>query len=199
MGRGGGVAHDGDKGRDKQPKPGDGSDGPASVLGLDGLAVGDGGLQTGQLVCPLGVGVVVDRDLDVGVQVGDGVSDAGDVLGDVAGDLLRTLDLDSARVQGTDGLDVQGTEVEGLLDRVDPVDDDLNVGKDVPCNGTGPVDVEHRSVVVWIEVHLEEFGGELRVLHTRQEIVGLNILERMCRRGHQGHHGPPEKVQPDHC
>lgn len=170
---GGGIlmAQAGHQSRRREGQACDDAGSPFDGDEVDRLAVGYGGLNTGD-GSPVGL---VDKDLDLGVDVGKGIGNARD-LG-----LCARIDLDVEgviEIAGAHRTEAQeaiasGARVDALADDVVAVCGNSEVEDDIPLHGGGGGHVHGQRVVVGGVDNIEQAGGKAGIVLAGTERGGV--------------------------
>ena len=176
-----GMAEAGGDGGGGQAKPGDDGGGPSDALLVDGLAVGQIRLDAGDTAAGVGG---VDVDADRGVQVGNGVCDAGDLLDDILGDLdIGAGHVDGTGVHGTQAGQIHLTGVQFLADGFVAIGIEDEFGGDFAGDGGDAIEGEGEGSIVGGEGDTKIGGGEIAAVLTEVQGVGFDQFGRRHQRG----------------
>lgn len=181
-----GVSKTGGDGRNEQGEADNDGDSPRDGLLVDSLAVREFGLHAGSGSTSVGA---IDVDLNLGIEVRDGVCDAYDMsvksqtmersrlhtgnLADCVGRQYNVrVEVNLTLVHGAESSPSFLTRVEGLGDDVQAIGADDQVDGNVASDCGNTDDVEGKSAVVGGEGDIEQTGREVGVGHASTERRG---------------------------
>lgn len=157
-----GVTQARGNGRSDQRKTRDDSDNPCDSLLVNGLAVGQLGLDTGSGVVGIGSDEV---DLYLGIEIWDGVCDARHLLQCVVWDgHVGERQVDLTFAHGTQTVQLQLARVDLLLSDLESVCEDVQQNGDIAGDGADTDHLKGEGVVVGCQHDVEARGTEVVVV-----------------------------------